>query len=727
METALYKNFRRLPMDNEYLKIFAPCPLGVEELLAAETRALGGADVTVSPALIMAGGDLAFAYRLCLWSRLASRLLLHLSTWPATESQAIYEAMLGFPFEEHLQSSATFAFAVTLTGAAKGQNGPYLARLAKDGLADRFRQRFGERPSVDNEHPDLRFHLHWDGARATLSLDLGGALHRRGYRLAAGEAPMKENLAAAVALLAGLPETGGGQTPVVLDPCCGSGTILIEAAMIAGDIAPGLSRSWHGLSTWQKHRADLWHELVADAVGREEAGEEKEWPLFLGFDADAQAVTAARQNIERAALTGRIVVRQAELAHLENPSPGQPGLIVANLPYGGRLGEEALIAHLYRAFGRIAQTRFPGWRLAVLIAKSELTDSFGITWRRKLPLHNGAIPCRLLTGVAEAPAPFRWPIAEPDDDNDFAHRLRKNLVKTLAWAEKQGIYCFRVYDRDLPDYNFSLDLYEKWALLNEYTPPAHIDTEEAKARLALAKKIIRQTLSLRSDRLFIRRRQKQKGKAQYQRQSSPDQRPSYREVREGGCRLLINLGDYLDTGLFLDHRPLRLRLGREAKGKRFLNLFAYSGAATVHAAMGGAVATTSVDLSANYLAWAKMNVAANGLTLASHRFVAADCRAWLQEDGGFYDLILLDPPTFANTKKKGLRFDIQHDHAGLLDLAMRRLIPDGVLFFSTNFRGFVLAEEVARHFAMREISKETIPFDFARNPKIHRVWEVRHK
>ena len=234
-------------------------------------------------------------------------------------------------------------------------------------------------------------------------------------------------------------------------------------------------------------------------------------------------------------------------------------------------------------------------------------------------------------------------------------------------------------------------------------------------------------LSLRSDRLFIRRRQKQKGKAQYQRWSSPDERPKYREVREGGCHLLINLSDYLDTGLFLDHRPLRLRLGREAKGKHFLNLFAYSGAATVHAAMGGAVTTTSVDLSEKYLAWAKMNLAVNGLALASHRFIAADCRAWLQEDSGFYDLILLDPPTFANTKKKGLVFDIGRDHAWLLDLAMRRLSRDGVLFFSTNFRGFVLDESVSERFDMREISKGTIPFDFARNPKIHRVWEVRHK
>jgi len=710
--------------DGEYL-IFAPCPLGVEELLAAEISAHGGAEVNASPALVTALGDLALAYRLCLWSRLASRLLLHLAAWPVAEAQALYAAMLAFPFEEHLTASQTFVFDVTLTGAAKSENGQYLARLAKDGLADRFRGRFGVRPSVDVEQPDLRFHLHWDGARAGLSLDLAGPLHKRGYRLAASEAPMKENLAAAVALLAGCGKDSCPQ--VVIDPCCGSGTILIEAAMIVGDVAPGLSRPSYGFMAWKKHRADIWDELVAEAVCRKAKGEEREWPLFGGFDADDKAVAAARKNIARAGLAERVVVRQRQLAHLENPYPHTTSLIVSNLPYGERLGEDELIAHLYRALGRIAQSRFAGWRLAALIAKADLTDSFGIAWQKKLPLYNGAIACRLLLGVAVAPAPFRWPIATPDDDNDFARRLRKNLVKMLAWAEKQGVYSFRVYDRDLPDYNFSLDLYEKWALLNEYAPPAGIDAKDAEARLSLAKKIIGQTLSLRSDRLFIRRRQRQKGKAQYQRRSNQDERPKYREVREGNCRLLINLGDYLDTGLFLDHRPLRLRLGREASGKRFLNLFAYSGAATVHAAMGGAIATTSVDLSEKYLTWVKMNLATNGLTLANHRFIAADCRAWLKEDDGLYDLILLDPPTFANTKKKGLVFDIQRDHAELLALTMRRLAPGGILFFSTNFRGFVLDEDVAARFSMREITKETIPFDFARNPKIHRVWEARHR
>ena len=714
-------------MDKQFL-IFAPCPLGVEELLAAEVVAHGGADVSHSPALVTARGDLATAYRLCLWSRLASRLLLRLGEWPVSETRSIYEAMLAFPFEEHLEAKDTFAFAVTLAEGAKGQNSQYLARLAKDGLADRFRERHGLRPMVDAERPALRFHLHWDGARVSLSLDLGGALHRRGYRLAAGEAPMKENLAAAVTLLAGFAEESLPR--VVLDPCCGSATILIEAAMIAGDVAPGLSRPAYGFFAWKKHRADIWQELVDEAIRREAAGEEKEWPLFFGFDADEQAVAAARHNIERAGFGGRIVIERRELAHLPNPCPAEKnGLLVSNLPYGQRLEEEAIISHLYRAFGRIAQSRFSGWRLAALIAKAELTDSFAIPWRQKWPLHNGAIPCRLLTGVAaeEPPSPFRWRFEPPDDDNQFAHRLRKNLIKMLAWAEKQGVSCFRVYDRDLPDYNFSVDFYEKWVLINEYAPPAHIDAKEAEERFSLAKRIIRKMLSLHSDRLFVRRRLRQKGKAQYQRQSGPEQRARYREVREGNCRLLVNLSDYLDTGLFLDHRPLRLRLASEAPGKRFLNLFAYSGAATAQAAMGGAAATTSVDLSEKYLSWARMNLAANGLALAKHRFIAADCRAWLQEDTGLYDLIFLDPPTFANSKKKGLLFDIQRGHGELLTLAMCRLAPGGLLFFSTNFRDFVLDAGLSERFAMRELTRETIPFDFARNPKIHRVWEVRQR
>ncbi|MDR3088499.1 MAG: bifunctional 23S rRNA (guanine(2069)-N(7))-methyltransferase RlmK/23S rRNA (guanine(2445)-N(2))-methyltransferase RlmL [Desulfobulbaceae bacterium] len=707
-------------MDREF-RIHAPCPLGVEEPLTQEMRDLGGVDIHSAPALVSASGDLSLAYRLCLWSRLASRLLLHLADWPMTEVRSLYDLMLDFPFEQHFDADQTFAFEVTLVGAASRHNGPYLARLAKDGLADRFRERCGLRPSVDTLHPALRFHLHWDGARLGLNLDLAGPLHRRGWRLEAGEAPMKENLAAAVLMLAGF---AANSPPALIDPCCGGATLLIEAAMIVGDVAPGLSRSSYGFTAWKQHQPTQWDQLVDEAMRREAAGEEKTWPLFLGFDADGKAVAAARKNIEQAGFAGRIVVEKRELAHLVNPNPRASGLIIANLPYGERLGEEAAIGHFYRAFGRIAQERFSGWRLAVLIGKAELTDSFGLSWQEKIALRNGALPCRLLTGVATAPAPFRWPVATADDDNDFAGRLRKNLTKMMTWAEQQGVYCFRVYDRDLPNYNFSLDLYEKWALLNEYAPPAHIDAGEAEDRLALARKIIRQTLGLRSDRLFIRRRQRQKGKEQYQRQRT-DERPRLHEVREGDCRFLINLSNYLDTGLFLDHRPLRLRIAREAKGKRFLNLFAYSGAATVHAAFGGAAATTSVDLSAQYLAWARMNLAINGLAPTRHRFIVADCRAWLRDDDGLYDLIFLDPPTFANSKKKGLLFEVQRHHAELLELAMRRLAPGGLLLFSVNFREFVLDADLPQRFAMREITRQTIPFDFARNPKVHRAWEVR--
>jgi len=235
---------------------------------------------------------------------------------------------------------------------------------------------------------------------------------------------------------------------------------------------------------------------------------------------------------------------------------------------------------------------------------------------------------------------------------------------------------------------------------------------------------IRHLFDVRRDRVFIKTRRIQKGKAQYQKQAS---RKKMRVVREGECYLLVNFTDYLDTGLFLDHRNVRFRIGREAAGKRFLNLFAYTGSASVHAAVGGAESTTTVDLSANYLNWARMNFNLNGFGGLAHETVQADCMKWLQESRAEYDLIFVDPPTFSNTKKERRVFDVQRDHQQLLDLVMKRLAPGGLLLFSTNFRRFQMDESIAERYDIRNISRDTIPLDFARNTKVHQCWELRKK
>ena len=706
--------------------IVATCASGIEQLLASEIVPAGGSDIVETRGAVSFQGDLTCAYYLCLWSRFASKILIELDRFPVQDGQSLYDHVVRFAWEEHCDVTTTFAVDAVLTTSATLQHSHFAALKIKDALVDRFREKTGSRPSVSTSRPGIRINFFLDGSEAILSLDLSGeSLHRRGYRVAGTKAPLKETLAAALVALSGWGDTGEFAEAFV-DPMCGTGTLLIEAALMAGDVAPGLSRSYFGFMGWKQHDPQLWENLVSEAIAREERASHRDWPFIMGYDSDPVAVSAARKNIARAGLEDRIQVRQAELATLQPPRVR--GILLTNLPYGERLSDPESAGYLYRALGRIAQERFPQWRLGVFIAKPELTDSFQLSWNARHKLMNGPIPCRLLiTDIAASPAAagFVWTLQEKTpEDGDFAHRLRKNLKKQLPWAIREEISCFRIYDRDLPEYNVSVDIYGKWLLVQEYAAPKEIAEEIARTRFQTVLKSLQMVLGIRSDRIFVRIRQRQKGKNQYQKTAA---RKKLFEVQEGRCRLLINLTDYLDTGLFLDHRPLRMMIHNESAGKRFLNLFAYTGTASVHAAAGGASSTTTVDLSENYLQWARMNLALNGFDVVTNHLVKADCLQWLAEDSGTYDLILVDPPTFSNTKKEKRVFDVQRDHERLILLAMKHLSRTGILYFSSNFRDFRLSQRITEQFQAKDITKSTIPPDFSRNARIHCCWQLAHK
>jgi 23S rRNA (guanine2445-N2)-methyltransferase / 23S rRNA (guanine2069-N7)-methyltransferase len=387
------------------------------------------------------------------------------------------------------------------------------------------------------------------------------------------------------------------------------------------------------------------------------------------------------------------------------------------------------VAQLYRALGRILRERFIGWQAGIFISNTDLADRLGITWEASYRLFNGPLACRLFVGAAPTSdtVPFQWqisPLPVEPEGADFANRLQKNLRKLLKWAEREELSCFRVYDRDIPEYNVSVDIYGKWVHVQEFAPPSSVDVDLAAGRLRLILAIIRATLGIKRERIFIKTRRRQKGKNQYEKK---DNRNRMHEVREGSCYFLVNLTDYLDTGLFLDYRLVRKRIALAAAGKRFLNLFGYTGTATVCAAQGGAASTTTVDLSNTYLQWARANLSLNGFSGPMHETVQSDCLAWLQETEKVYDLILLDPPTFSNTKKDARVFDIQRDHGQLIAMAMGRLEDKGLLLFSTNFRKFILDGNLQERFDIQEISDQTVPLDFERTTKIHRCWEIRKK
>ena len=731
----------------ESYTLIATCAAGLEDLVQAEVVSFGGREIVRARGALTWQGDLASAYRACLWSRYASRILLQLAEFTVADDTELYQHCGAINWQEHLDLGATFAIDCTLSEKSSLTHSQYAALRVKDALVDQFRELCGERPSVQVEHPDVQIRLHIHGEQAMLSIDLSGeSLHRRGYRVAGTIAPLKESLAAGIVALAGWNKDVAVDN-VFLDPMCGSGTLLIEAALLYGDSAPGLGRRYFGFMGWKGHDEGLWTELVHQAVAREEAGMDRPWPMILGYDADPVAVAAARKNIEQAGLTERIRVKQGQLANLKRPAA--KGFLLCNPPYGERLNEEEEAVQLYRALGRVAREEFSGWRVGIFIASPDFADRIGLAWQASHRLFNGPLACRLFCAdvpLIAAPAvipesstlpvnpgeealaqDFHWQVAPASfqgEGADFANRLVKNLKKILKWAEREEITCFRVYDRDLPEYNVTIDLYGKWIHVQEYAPPATIDPELAAERFRMALAMIREVLGVRRDRIFIKTRKKQKGKEQYQKQGS--RRKMY-EVREGRCFFLVNFTDYLDTGLFLDHRITRHRIGELAAGKRFLNLFGYTGTATIHAARGGAESTTTVDLSATYLGWARMNLALNGYGGPAHLTIQEDCLRWLEDPRGQYDLIFVDPPTFSNTKKENRVFDVQRDHGQLLDLTMRHLAPGGLLIFSTNFRKFVLDEALGLRFAIRDISRETIPQDFERNGRIHKCWEFRSR
>jgi 23S rRNA (guanine2445-N2)-methyltransferase / 23S rRNA (guanine2069-N7)-methyltransferase len=710
------------------MKLFVTVPGGFEELLRNELLQLGAQELQLTQAGITCVGDQATAYRICYWSRLATRVLLYLGESEIDSADDLYRAGKEIPWEEHFGPDQRFAVSCTLRKSIIEHN-QFASLKLKDAIVDRFRDLTGQRPSVDTHSPGCRVHLFLEKKQAFYYIDLsGGSLHQRGLRVSGGEAPLKENLAAALLLRAGWPEIAA-QGGSLVDPMCGSGTFLLEAAMMAGDVAPGLYRGTFGFETWRKHDSQLLSALQGEAEERRSIGLNS-LPAIAGFDNDPLAIRRTDLAIRNAGFVGKLTVELCFVNKLSREQlPAAPGLIIVNPPYGERLGDSLALKRLYRDLG-VFWKQLPGWQAGLLTSDQELAFQVGIRARRHSQVMNGPLPCKFyLFDLSDELATKGFaisPIRQQADQQAemFRNRLRKNIRKLEKWARKEKIGNYRIYDRDLPEFALAIDRYGDQVHIQEYRPPGHVDAQMAEARFEAAVSAVIDEFEISPDAVSCRQRQRQKGTAQYQRQS---ERGDFREVVEGGLKFLVNFHDYLDTGLFLDHRLTRLKLREMAEGKRFLNLFCYTGAATIYAAAGGAAETTSVDLSKTYLDWAGRNLALNGYRGRRHRLVKAHCQDWLIQEKGVYDLIFLDPPTFSNSKQFDGHFDIQRDHRELIRLAMNRLAPSGSLVFSTNRRGFQLDEQVARSWSVEDWTDATLPPDFKRNPPIHYCWLLKHR
>ena len=710
----------------------ATCPKGLELLLAEELTSLGALDVKETIAAVYFNGSMEIAYRCCLWSRLANRILKLLHHFVLNNTEDLYEQTSEINWESHLSSGQTIA--IDFIGTSRLiDNTMYGSQKVKDAIVDRIRRVEGERPSVDSRNPDIRIQARQHKGRVTIALDMAGeSLHRRGYRKGQGSAPLKENLAAALLLRANWPDVAsrGG---ALLDPMCGSGTLIIEGGMIAADIAPGILRERYGFTHWLQHDAELWQRLIIEAQQRKMDGLAKLDIDIRGYDTNPRVLEYTTRNIENVGLDEHVRLAHKPMDQFGR-STAEVGLLITNPPYGERLGDFQELTPLYKKLGVVLQKNFSGWKAAVFTGNIDLAREMDLSPSKQYRFYNGTIPCKLLvfddmTSKSEQIAVRLSKPAPPSELSDgskmILNRLIKNYRRLERWRKSACISCYRLYDADIPEYAAAIDVYDQSFYVQEYAPPSSVSEKVARVRFNEIKEAVKQFSSGYRGKVYYSERRRQQGDSQYERAS--DSKSEVLEVIEGKARFEINLSDYLDTGLFLDHRPVRSMVAELSKGKRLLNLFCYTATVSVHAALNGAASSLSIDMSNTYIDWARRNFNLNNIDERNHQLLRADCLKWLQTITDDYDVIFLDPPTFSNSKKMESTLDIQRDHGDLIRVCMAKLAPQGKLIFSNNFRRFKMDDLTQRQFTCLNITSQTLDMDFERNPRIHNVWLITRR
>ncbi|MBS9779704.1 MAG: bifunctional 23S rRNA (guanine(2069)-N(7))-methyltransferase RlmK/23S rRNA (guanine(2445)-N(2))-methyltransferase RlmL [Moraxellaceae bacterium] len=751
-------------MTAKTFNLIVTCADGLEYPLQTELSSFSINSEILSTGRLAVILTLEQLYHICLWSRVASRVLLPIKKKNINTDYDIAEQLysLGQSVDWTEQFSLENSFSIrTSVDKRVPVNQQFAMLRIKDAIADSFNKKFNERPNVNSKNPDIQIFTTISGkkesktATAEVFIDLSGtSLHRRGYRKAMTDAPLKENLASALLYEVGFHKKN---FDALIDPMCGSGTLLIEALLMLANYPVGMDKadSQFGFYAWQHHNNELWEQTVTTAQDnyhqrlQQLTDGEIKLPKIYGFDSNPQAIKATHKNFLSAGLgelLDKITLKQRPLNQLNSAltedfhnGKFQRPLIITNPPYGERLGGEDrvdVIRPLYQAIGLKLQSLFAensaNATLGVLAMQVEQADTLPLNNPQTLRCHNGAITVYFRHGQLTAPVKnlietYEKQEIQIDEAQEFVNRLQKNLAQLRKKATRQGVTNLRLYDADLPNFKVAIDLYGNYLHVQEYAPPKKIPVETAKKRFNLALQGIREVLAVNREQVFIKTRAKQSGKEQYSKQARKKGKQYI--VQENGAYFYVNFTDYLDTGLFIDHRNMREMIKNSSKNKRVLNLFAYTCTASVHSALAGASQVTSVDLSANYLDWGKQNFALNGLDLTEdkYQFIASDIFTWIKENTEQYDVIFIDPPTFSNSKKFYGTFDVQRDHSALINRALNRLASGGVLYFSNNFTKFIMDENLKKRYDIKDVTQKTIGFDFNIKKPIHRSFEIRHK
>jgi len=704
------------------LQFIALTSIGIENLLVDELTEIGATVTKQTVGSVRFDADTTLAQKVCLMSRFATRVLMLIEEKEGVDDkESLYNFARSQPWQEWFGPTQTFAVDFNGTNDSL-KNTQFSGLVIKDAIVDYFNDLFEQRPNVDKQNANVRVVARLSRQGVAMYIDYSGPrLSERGYREGQGKAPIKEHLAAALIKRSGWLENV--QQPL-FDPCCGAGTILIEAAGMARNEAPGLFREGFAFERLPSFRVAKYRELKEQLTSQ--ITDPKLW--LIGHDNDSNVLSKAVDNARRADLGDVIKFKQSDATKLTSVAK-LPGVVISNLPYGERIGSMAELVSLHSGLGTGFKKHFNHWKLALLGMDESLFKLLKLVKLKRYKFKNGPLDVVLnlyqLDDKQVSLTTEDKPALNFEGSMSFANRVKKNKQGLKNWLKQNDIHAYRVYDADIPEYNVAVDIYGDSAVIFEYAAPKEIDDVTAHKRLQDVISLTAQQLNIAPGNIAVKVRKKQKGEEQY----TPMAKQNRTQViEEFGAKFKVNLFDYLDTGLFLDHRLARRYIQENSKDKRFLNLFAYTGTASVHAALGGAKAITTVDLSKTYLKWGQDNFDLNNISNTRYRFEQADCLKWLEHATSQYDLIFLDPPTFSNSKRMKDAFDVQNDHIKLLTWVKKILSPSGTLIFSNNMRGFTMDEVGLIGLGLKavNISEKTISPDFKRNKRIHNSWLITH-
>ncbi|MGL4524264.1 MAG: bifunctional 23S rRNA (guanine(2069)-N(7))-methyltransferase RlmK/23S rRNA (guanine(2445)-N(2))-methyltransferase RlmL [Spirochaetia bacterium] len=705
--------------EQQELFFLANCPLHAEDLLSQEIVDLGGTIVERVRSGVYFCGKIDLLYRSCLWLRTASSLKLVIKRFKAKDRPSFYQAILTNPWFDHMTSATSIACQVSSAPQSFAPN-HFLALVVKDAIADSFRKVGRARPNVNTENPDLGVAVHMEGENGTLLLELGHALHQRSWRINAQSSEhgvvikkksssMQENLAAVLLYRSHWPKFAR-QGLAFVDAICWQGVTLFEAYAMATDYAPQLKKSSIGFEKWVQYDPALWQKCKEEANLRYEKGKENT-PLFYGFDTNDTALDQARLCCEKAQFSHEIQFEKSHLLSLRPPC--EKGFMIINPKYSEQLNDAQKTEAFFHEVATYMKANLRGWNIAMTLPSEDALRYLDVRTDRLNTFYHGAEKRHLarFTLFSEA---MITPLSKQGERMKLYLQDRYASLSDLA-KKKWKTSVYRLYCAEKPGYAALCDIYNDILVIQPF---------ETSPEIKELTRACQEVAGINRVNTVIKKRRKMKESEQYETEKSLVNVEKI--VIEGGLKFYVNLSAYIDTGFYLDHRPLRLWLSKECKGNTFLNLFCYTGAMSVVAAQAGARKICSVDASKTYLNIAEKNMKLNRLETLNAQWVRSDVHKFLQKNSDSWDIIYVDPPTYSNGTGRD-NFDVHRDHPRLLHLCIQALAPKGKIYFSTHSRKFRLDEKIECDYLVKDLTKASLDEDCQTDRPIHYLWEIKKR